>query len=750
MSLTNRPRLSRMHADKSDYSHMDKQMKLLTSVLALAAAIGMVGANAQELAIEEITVTATKRPQSMQDIPISVSAFTGEQIEEAGVKDIRDIAAQTPGLSIKSKGETEGSVFIRGIGSVAPGIGADPAVGLYIDGLYAARATNVTAAFFDVERVEVVKGPQGTLFGRNASAGAISIITRKPEIGENYGSALVGFGDEGQQKFEFIYNAGLNDSSALRFGVKHDRRDGLYDNSVNGKELNGREHTNARLSYLYDAGGSYNTHLSAEYIDMKNTAGFVSPGDAFASSVALNDAPADQTLESLRLNWTNTWDFANNLTLTSITGYYTHDVNVTPVDADLIDLFVASFQEPQDADYFSQEFRLNGASDALDWFVGASYAKEELSFVNDLRYDEFIVAALFGLDDLDQDNNDICDGSADFGDGNGVVQIPVCTTASETPRGDGDTTSVAVYGDATWHVSDVFDVNFGVRYTQDDKSIVYDNPATDGLLGGLDGQIFGPITPGPVPASATFDSVDPRLALNFHVSDGVMLYVSGAKGYKSGGLNRQFDPVAQAVLPFDKEENTAYEVGIKSSVWGGRGQINAAIFANEYTDFQLEELINLVPQVNNIGDVDVTGAEIDFRFLLSESFELWGSLGILDTEVKNAADTSRNGNKTPHAPETSGSLGGKFTIPAGTGNFDAMAVWSYSDEFFFDLANTLKQDSYSTIDARLAWSNDKWGIALIGENLTDEEYLAEQFPFLDVTSIRAWGRLLRLEARLNF
>ena len=726
-------------------------------IIVMTALIASGSALAQERVIEEVVVTATKRAESVQDIPLSVNAFTGAQLEEAGVKDIRDIAAQTPGLSIKSRGETEGSVFIRGIGSAAPGIGADPAVGIYIDGLYAARGTNATAAFFDVERVEVVKGPQGTLFGRNASSGAISIITRKPEIGESYGSVLAGFGDEGQQKYELIYNAGLSDNAALRFGVKHDERDGLYKNSVNGDELNGRDHTNARLSFFYDNQSSYTSHFSAEYVDMSNIAAFVSPADAFAESVALNDAPADQTLESTRLNWTNTWEINDNLTLTSITGYYTHDVNVTPVDADLVDLFVASFEEPQEADFFSQEFRLNGSTDSVEWFVGASYIREELSFVNDLRYDEAIVAALFGLNDLDVDNLDACDGSADFdldGDGTGdtglLTGLPTCPVSSETPSGEGETTSIAVYGDVTWHATDLLDVIVGVRYTEDDKKIVYNNPATSGLLGVLDFQIFGPITPGPVPASDTFDSVDPRFALNYQLNDDVMIYASAAKGYKSGGLNRQLDPVSQSVLPFDKEENTAFELGIKSSVWGGRGQINAAIFSSEYKDFQLEEQLNLVPQVNNIGDVDVTGAEADFKFLLSDAFELWGSIGILDTEVTNAPDASRNGNNSPQAPETTASLALKYTSEVGNGDLEASALWSYSDDFFFDLANTLEQESYNTLDLRLGWSNDQWGFAIVGENVTDEEYLAEQFLFLDVTSIRAWGRLFRAEAHLNF
>jgi len=726
-------------------------MSLPKFVMALSAALLAGNTLAQELAIEEIMVTATKRPESLQDIPVAVSAFTGAMLEEAGVKDIRDIASLTPGLSIKSRGDTEASVFIRGIGSQAPGIGADPAVGIYIDGLYAARGTNATAAFFDIERIEVVKGPQGTLFGRNASAGAISIITRKPEIGENYGSVLVGYGDEGQQKYEFIYNASLSDSFAVRVGAKYDERDGLYFNAATGKELNGRENANARIALLYDAGNAYSMNLSYEYIDSSSTAGFVTAAEAFASEVRMDDAPADQTLESSRINWTNNFDFSDSLSLTSITGYYDHDVNVTPVDADLVEFFVASFEEPQTAEMFSQEFRLNGSSDKLDWFVGASYVNEDLSFVNDLAYDEFVVADIFGLNAADVGDGDACNGSIDFGDGNGPIPVPLCLApANEVPSGKGNTESVAVYGDFTWHLSDVWDLSGGVRYTEDDKTMAYNNPSTGGMLSGLDGQIFGVITPGVQNADASFSSTDPRVALNFHVTDGTMLYVSGAKGYKSGGLNRQFDPVAQAVLPFDKEESTAYELGIKTMFWGGRGQINAAVFKNDYSDYQLEELINLVPQVNNVGDAEVTGLDLDFRFLLSESFELWGSFAYLDATMVNAIDPTRNGKTMPQAPETSGSLSGKWSVPVSSGDFDLSATWTYSDAFFFDLANDFEQSSYSTIAARAAWANETWGIALVGENLTDEEFLAEQFLFLDVSSIRAPGRLVRLEAHVNF
>ncbi|MGI9260991.1 MAG: TonB-dependent receptor, partial [Woeseiaceae bacterium] len=427
-------------------------MSSLRPVLTLSAVLSAGITSAQDLVIDEIIVTATRRAENLRDVPIAVSALTGDAIVEAGVKDIRDIAGQIPGLSIKSRGDTEASVFIRGIGSQAPGIGADPAVGIYIDGLYAARGTNATAAFFDIVRVEVIKGPQGTLFGRNASAGAISLITNKPEIGKNYGSALVGFGNEGQQKYEFIYNADVSDRVAFRIGARHDRRDGLYRNSLNGDELNGRENSNVRVALHYEGSDSWASDFSYEYTESSSKAAFVGDPNFYDDDVPLQDVPADQDLESSRLNWTNSWDLRDNLILTSITGYFDLDVNVTPVDADTLEIPLLTFEEPQTAKMFSQEFRLNGSSGSMDWFIGGSYIEEDLTFRNSLVVDEFIAAAFLGQNALDVGNMNACDGGIDF-DGTGDVAFPVCLApAIETPSGKNKTTSRAVYGDVTWQM----------------------------------------------------------------------------------------------------------------------------------------------------------------------------------------------------------------------------------------------------------------------------------------------------------
>jgi len=728
------------------------------ALLLLIAAPGL----AQDAVIEEIVVTSQKREQSLQDVPLSVAAFSGDYIQEAGIKDVRDLSGMTPGLSIKSRGETEGSVFIRGIGSQAPGIGADPAVGIFIDGVSASRGTNATAAFFDVERVEVVKGPQGTLFGRNASAGAISIITKRPDFDYNGISLLLGAGDEGQLKYQAIGNLAVNDKFALRLGVNHDERDGLYKNSVTGQDLLDRDHTNIRLGALFQPSDTWESFLSVEWIDMENLDAIVTDADAFQSTIAQNAPPGPQTLESTRVVWSNEWGFSDSLSFTSLTGFYTHDVRVTPVDADEVDVPVITFVEPQENDSFSQEFRLNGSTDALDWFVGASYMKEELGFTTDVNYDEAIVAAIFGLNDLDVDNLDACDGSADFdldGDGTGdtglLTGLPTCPVVSEMPFGDNETTSVAVYGDVTWHATDLVDLTFGLRYTKDEKDMFYDNPATSGLLGVLDFQIFGPITNGAVSAKNDWSSVDPRIAINYAISDDTSIYANIARGYKSGGINRQvndFLPNPQILNTFDEETNNAYELGIKSRFADGRAQINAAVFFNDYSDYQLETLVGLVPEVFNVGDIETSGFEADGRFLIGNNLELTATFAFLDTEVVSSIDSAILGKETPQAPETSGSIAFDYRRPAGAGELQLSGNYQYSSDFWFDIFNTLKQDSYGVVNVRVGYEaeDERWGIALVGDNVTDEEFFTERFLFLDVANRRAPGALWRVELTASF
>lgn len=689
--------------------------------------------------LEEVMVTAQKREQTLQDVPVSVTAFSGEAIKETGAVDIRDIAGLTPNLSIKARGETEASVFIRGIGSQAPGIGADPAVGIFIDGMVASRGTNATSAFFDVERVEVVKGPQGTLFGRNASAGAISIITNKPDLEESYGTAMLGIGDEGQFRGQFVGNLAANDRFALRLGLNYVTRDGLIYNELTDQELLNVNSKNARLSALALISDNWEMSFLVEGVDTKNNDAIVSNDDVFAKVVRLNRSPGKQSLESTRFIWTNKWDFSDSMQLTSITGYYDHDVVVTPLDADETEWEIITFVEPQTNKTFSQELRLNGSSEKLDWFAGASYLEEELSFISQLRYDEAIVLDLF-------DAFFLCEEPG----------LPACGVQDESSFGENTTKSYALYGDFTYHISDRWSLTAGARYTKDKKNMFYSMPATDGVLGAIDGQIFGPITDGPLYANDTWSSFDPRLAIDFNVTDNTTLFANIAKGYKSGGLNRQasdFLPNPQVMTPFDEEKVTAFELGTKSKLLDGRATLNVSAFYNDYKDYQLEIQANLVPEVFNVGDIKTKGIELEGRVLATNNLEFAGTFAYLDSEVnKSALEPGLVGNSTPQAPKYSGSAQAHYYIQSGSGDWKLSGTLTYSDNFWFDIFNTLEQPSYTTLDLRVGYvaNSERWSVAAFADNVTDEEYFVERFVFLDVANWRAPGRLMRVEFTVNF
>jgi iron complex outermembrane receptor protein len=717
------------------------RITLLLAMLVLGAPVYAQDDGEEEAGrmLEEVIVTAQKREQSLQEVPLTVTAFSGDFVTENGIQDIRGIQGLTPNLSIKSRGETETSVFIRGIGSQAPGIGADPAVGIFIDGMVASRGTNATAAFFDVERIEVVKGPQGTLFGRNASAGAISIITNKPDLDESYGSVMGGIGDNGQIRGQFIGNLAASERWGLRVGVNYDKRDGLYYNELTDQELLNRKSTNYRLSALGLITDTWEMTFLVEGVDFKNNDVMVTDADSFVKTVRQNQAPDQQTLKSTRFIWTNKWDFGETMQLTSITGYYDHDVNVTPVDADETEYPIVTFIEPQTNKTFSQELRLNGSADNVDWFVGASYLKEDLGFSTDLNYEEGIVL------DLLLDAAFLCEDP----------DLPECTYRSEIPSGKNTTKSNAIYGDFTWHLSDRWSLTAGARYTKDKKDMSYYNPPTDGILGVFGEGLTGIFTPVPVYANDSWSSFDPRIALDFAVTENTTLFGNIAKGYKSGGINRtvlQYPPEEQVLDPFDKEKVTAYEVGTKSVLLDGRATLNFSAFYNDYKDYQLETLINLLPQVQNIGNIKSKGIELEGRMMVTENLELAGTYAYLDAKVKSSLDPALVGNETPQSPKHSASAQAHYYIPISAGEFKLSGILAYSDSFWFDIDNTLEQPSYTKIDLRVGYTpkSGRWGIAAFADNVTDEEYYIERFVFLDVANRRAPGRLWRVEATVYF
>ncbi|MDG0980965.1 MAG: TonB-dependent receptor [Halieaceae bacterium] len=734
---------------------INKQHAMAIGILAAAS---LSSANAMaELSLEEVVVTAQKRSESMQEVPIAISAYNADELAAMDITDVSNIIARTPGLTGSRDADSQSVINIRGVGTNAFAPGADNSVGTYFNQVPISRNVG-NQGVMDVERIEVVKGPQGTLFGRNTSSGAISVTNKAATLGENSASIRVAVGNEGQQTYEFIGNASVSDTLAVRLAARHDERDGTYTNATTGDELNGRDHDQVRLSAQWLVSDATTVSWFWEEFEMQNrwqmvdaigvAASFGIDNGLYNSSVNVDRQPQQSIDNSFSVLQIDT-DLSESLAFSSTTGYFDSRIVALPTDADTLPIPIVDFIEPWDVEQFSQEFRLNGSSASVEWFVGVSYYREDVTASTDVTIYEDP-----GLDVLFEDEG-LCLLAADFG--------LACGVHMENNTTKNETTSYAVFGDMRWALSDQVTLTLGGRWTRDKKDNQIASPLADSTVTALIGVVTGAAdnaifhwTPG-AKASDSWSSFDPRVALDWNVSEDVLLYASYSKGFKSGGFNRQpVEAGSNVVLGFEPEENDAYEVGFKSDVTD-KLRINAAWFFYDYKDFQLETNAGASILIQNAANVESTGIEIDGTYLIGDMFDVRFAYAYLDAEFTDGtaaigdAVVNLKGNTPTRAPETTYSLAlSAYLSDQSTLRFD----YSYTDEMYYTVDNSadLKADSYSLINARYDWnsSDETWGVSVIGENLGDEEYISSMINFLFPMQLPGMGRLLRVEARYQF
>lgn len=688
--------------------------------------------------LDQVVTVAQKRTQNTQDVPISVNSLPADTIEKAAVANVDGIVNLIPGLNSRSDGPTQTVFAVRGIGTNAFGVGVDASVGVFIDDVYIGHPVLANSAFFDVDRVEVVKGPQGTLFGRNTSAGAISVISKKADIGENYVEAKTAFGNDGQQLYQGIANFSTGKNGALRIGAKFEKADGPFENGFTGNELNGRDGYQIRASLNQEFSDRVRLNLVGEFSAEDSYYGLIAidPADRETIPETVYQAGReDVDVDTLRLAANLEYDLGDSITLTSITSYLDIDSVTTPNDFSLasfdldigdvsfmpgensVPLAVLPFREPGEFEFFSQELRLNGSEDNLDWFVGASYNQDNL--FNDtslVGYDEDVVTGLFFSVDS------CADAAIDF-----MVDPAVCSTsAEEHSPADVDSESLGVYGDLTYDFSDQFQITVGGRLSYDKKIMdLVVEPGT-GLLGALDTAVVKPIT-GAGAGSESWTQFSPRIAANYFVTDDVMLYASYNKGYKAGGFNSSFDENGDLVI-VDPETNNAFEVGIKSDLAGGRGRLNVAAFYSDYSNFQVEIQNGASFNILNVADATIKGFEVEGAFLATEGLQFQLAYTYLDSEQQNAAATMTTGEVLPFAPESSFSAVANYDVETDLGEINFQASYNYTDDQFNSISASqspdLFSDSHQSLDARigLTSADDRWSIAVLGQNLTGDRY----------------------------
>lgn len=717
--------------------------------LPLAAALGVITATGavpslaqdSEMTLEEVIVTAQKRSQSLQDVPIAITAFSNDGLRQAMVYDIGDLAPLTPGFNTNVLQPAFPELFIRGIGSSDFGIGADPSIGIFIDGVYMGRSGGAVTQLQDIARVEVLKGPQGTLFGRNTAAGAISMTTfdASEDIPNTLGVKA------GNHNHREVYGGVsfplVEDKLWFRFSGMSASRDGWQDNATTGAEGGELDRWTYRATLTWKPTEEVRVNLTADNSKAEENTGYWEVSDDqwglvnfgvydplaldYEDEKAAADSDPRTKREPKGAALTVDWEINDSLSFTSITGYREYETTFQ------MDLDASSFPLAQtvanieSSEAWSQEFRLNSSSENLDWFVGVSYYDEDTGLN---------VTDALNLQSLEL----ITESSPSAGDGFICFGSPGCTSdilpgfTAEQVKSSGHNESLAIYGDATWRATDRLSLTVGIRYSEDDKELQHGfNASNFGFIylppeGGTDlGSGFIGAT-----QDDSWSNTSPRFVVDYALTDDFLMYGSYTKGYKSGGFNTFPSGSFNDLDSADEETVDSYELGVKTTWLDSRLQANIAAFYYEYDDLQV-----IVAQnsggvtsfvLDNEGKAEGQGLEAELSFLPVQDLTLSLMLAYLDTEIKEGEN---EGKDLPRAPEFSGAVGVDYFLDLdnlGEIRFNASYAYVGDNQLTlseFPVSELTTQDSYELLNSRITWSLGEerpWQIALWGTNLTDE------------------------------
>jgi iron complex outermembrane receptor protein len=676
--------------------------------------------------LEEIVVRAQKRDQSLQDVPLALTVLAGDFLEQHRLQRLESVVLATPGLSGWEQGVSTPIFALRGISSNSFGVGGEASVGVFIDETYRGRINSTSLTLVDVEQVEVLKGPQGTLFGRNASAGAILVRRNLPDAEQSL-DLTVEAGDNDYVGLEATANLPLADDWALRFsGFSYDD-DGDLDNTWLDRDLGGRDTEGGQVALRYSGEpaevilrlGWQQTRtggLSYETLDPDlAAAGGVRP-DPFDNVLALDTRTYDD-VESYDASLHIHWPLGENLRFTSITAWHDNDSpNLFDVDGSAIFLTTAGFTS-RSAETLSQEFRLHGSSGRLDWVGGILLFDEDIDTTVELGYSDTNRLTPFGL----------CEPALE------PFLGPCQDSVLEKSSQSGDYFSTGVFADVSWLVNADLTLGAGLRYSYDDKEFEYRNPPVTSVIGRLNaselnpsGNLLGFSTDGWEKVDEDWDDWQPRVYANWQFTDGHNAFANLARGYKAGG----FDPAATPELSvFDPEKVWNLDLGVRGAWPGLDLTYQLTGFVYDYEDYQVQVIENGIAQTGNADGVDGHGVEVELTWTPVPRVTLGFNGSWLDAEFKEYETDEGNfeGNRPILSPEYSASASLNWrSREFAWGSLGANLLSSYQSEVYFTVQNTddARQDSYYRHDARLSYFavNDAWQVDLFARNLFDEDY----------------------------
>ena len=685
--------------------------------------------------IEEVVVTAQKREQNAQDVGIAINALTGEQMEQLGYSNAQQVTAMAPGVhTIQPNGEANYAIAIRGVANSDFTTNVESPVAVYVDEVYISQMSGTGFMLFDMERVEILKGPQGTLYGRNATGGLAHYVTKKPTQ-ELDGYVRATLGKEDQYKFEGALGGALGDKAAARLSFATNNHDPYIENRI-GKDLNNGDEYAYRLQLQFTPSDSVDILLNARGMEQDIDTGFfehvsavepftltpdvVNPvldyidndGDPFAGDW---DSPGFNDLETRGYSATVNWDF-ENFTFTSITDYSTVERDYIE-DSDASPAPFFNFYLNTDAEQFSQEFRLTGDTDNMHWVAGLYYMDLEVKDANGAETEPFITF---------------------------VFEIPTPELSGLDNPYETNTESWSVFGQVEFDLNETMTLIAGLRWIRDEKDHTYAVNVVDFIPG----TTLRNGNPNILAAFASYsgdrkdDEIAGRLGINWDISDATMLYASYNRGVKGGGYNAPVFPLSPPLdyndetMSYDPEQLDAYEIGFKSRLNNGLVQINGAAYYYDYKDYQAFQIIGIDTITTN-ADAESVGAELELLTSPVEGLDimLGAAYNDIDVDLGSGPETT-----SVQSPKWNLNALLRYEFPVGEGKLAVQYDVVYRSKHFFSLtrAETVTENGYTLSNASVMYTSGdaKWNVNAFVHNLSDEEYLVQTF---DLSSVDVFG-----------
>ncbi|WP_308910444.1 TonB-dependent receptor [Pseudokordiimonas caeni] len=757
--------------------------RALLSSLCGAALIGGIEAPAvmaqdqgEEFYLEEIIVNARRKDEGLQDVPVSVQVFDASAMEEAGIRDLYEVTNRIPGAKFNIANATDPEIFMRGIGSNIQGAAADSSVGIFIDGVYMARSSGVLVDLFDLERVEVLKGPQSLRFGKNIVGGLIHYITKKPGD-ETEGKVEASYGNYNAVNIAASIRGPVSDTVSAGLTATSRTRDGFATNTMGGDEEDINVQS-VRGSLRFRPSDKLDATITADYTRHRDGARWVDvdvAGDSHAVTYNSFFAPPIPGLpDSFVLPTRNApfkssdprkgarnfsgyqnsdlygiaanvdYDISDSMTLNSITSFRKSDIEVredgcgmywnVPIDSEtqvpVIDAVMAAGidaylntvpdcwfdqQKADDVKQFSQELRLSGGGERLQWSLGAYVLKEDIERLERVSFyfpdfdgiTEFAFAIAYG----------------------GEPATPAGGTSNA--RTGSKATNLGLFGEVTYDITESLSINGGVRYAYDKKKF------TSNRFGD---SFDSPLPPGgfTVTDKDSWDAWLPSLTLSYAPTEGQNYFARVERGYKAGGYTGENagNPL-DAIVSFAPEFATSYEAGGKFLLADRRLMVNAVAYFTKYKDLQTQQFLQLDPTrppdnfvVNAANGAEAYGLELDFKALLGAGFAITGNYAysrceFTGTLIIDEDGTDVDGNTCRRTPRHAANLGASYEVDLADNLVGSLgADYQWTDEYYFENTNTadLKNPSEFTLNlyAGVAAKDDRWRLSAWVKNVTDE------------------------------